>query len=75
MSFYYKEISRYFLYENISFKSIEKLSRVKMYYNSVISNFWYNPYDIDILSKYSMVLNSLKKKFSLKNFVNIKKNI
>lgn len=73
MNFYYKEVSKYFLYNNIKIKDIN-IKKLNIYYNSIVLNYWYNPYTLDILSFYSTVLSNSRKNFSIKNYMNIKKN-
>jgi hypothetical protein len=75
INFYFKEISKYNLYfYNIKNNINNNFLKIQKLYNSIISNKFYNPYKLDIISENSNILKACSVHFDIliRNYQNIK---
>ena len=75
INFYFTELTKYraYFYSVVNHISINYL-KIQKIFNSIVSNKYYNPYKLDIISQNSNILKDcgLNFNYSLRNYQNIK---
>jgi NADH dehydrogenase (ubiquinone) Fe-S protein 1 len=78
VNFYFENITKYSFYSYAIISSINKTySEIWKVYNSIISNKYHNPYNLNVINQHSDILKECSYHFnnSLHNYQNINKNV